>query len=412
MKKNSVITVIDIGSTKVCCFIAHIGDRNNFRILGIGYCLCLGVKSGIIVDMESVERSVAQAVESAEKMANFRSLSAYVSISGKNVEYKIVSMTLNLEGKIITEDDLLYLFSHCDRDVDSDREVIHSIPMLYGVDSLNGIKDPLGMFANQLTAKINLVTITKPQLHNVLVCLERCHLDVVGIVAAGYAAGLCVIDETEISENQIVIDFGGENTSIAFFYNGVFCGYEVVSLGGKNITNDIAYGLNVSVANAERLKTLHGAAFTSMTDNRDMIFAPVIEDNDVINLQQIPKSALNHIIQQRVEEILVAIRNKINDSVFGFDFSRSVTITGGSSLITGLRDFASGILNKKVKFKKMEDFLDGSDVQIGNNFSVAFGIIKFAQLNDYNFAKTKSLARNGEKIGFWKKMLNWIENNL
>ncbi|MDR3187324.1 MAG: cell division protein FtsA [Holosporaceae bacterium] len=412
MKKNSIITAIDIGSTKVCCFIAHIGDLDNFRILGIGYCLCLGVKSGVIVDMESVERSVAQAVDSAEKMANFRSKSAYVSISGKNVESKIVSMTLNLGGKIITEDDLLYLFSNCDKEVDQDREVIHSIPVLYSVDSLNCIKDPLGMFANQLTAKINLVTVTKPQLHNVLLCLERCHLDVVGIVAVGYAAGLCVIDEADMPENQIVIDFGGGNTSIAFFYNGVFCGSDTVPLGGKNITNDIAYGLNISIANAERLKTLHGAAFTSMTDNRDMIFAPMIEDSDIINLQQIPKSALNHIIQPRVEEILIAVRNKIDGSAFGADFSRSVTITGGGSLITGLRDFASGILNKKVKFKKMEDFLDGSDVQISNNFSVAFGIIKFAQLNDYNFTKTKSLAENREKIDFWKKMLNWIENNL
>jgi cell division protein FtsA len=362
--------------------------------------------------MESVERSVAQAVESAEKMANFRAQSAYVSISGKNVESKIISMTLKLGGRIITEDDLLYMFSNCDKEIDQNREVIHSIPVLYGVDSMNGVKDPLGMFANQLTANINLVTVTKPQLHNIFVCLERCHLDVVGIVAAGYAAGLSVIDEADMLENQIVIDFGGGITSMAFFYKGIFCGSDVISLGGKNITNDIAYGLNVSFANAERLKTLHGAAFTSMADNRDMIFAPVIEDNDTINLQQIPKSALNHIIQPRVEEILAAVRDKINNSVFGSDFSRNVIITGGGSLMIGLRDFASGILNKRVKFKKIEDFIDGSDIQIGNNFSVALGIIKFAQLNDYNFAKAKSLANSREKIGFWKKILNWIENNL
>ncbi|MDR1375759.1 MAG: cell division protein FtsA [Holosporaceae bacterium] len=412
MKKNSIVTAIDIGSTKVCCFIAHIGDRDNFKILGIGHCLCLGVKSGIIIDMESVEKSVAQAVESAEKMANFRARSAYVSISGKNVESKIASMTLTLGGRIVTKDDLLYLFGQCSKEIDPNREIIHSIPVLYSVDSLNGIKDPLGMFANQLTVNINLVTVAKPQLHNILVCLGRCHLDVIGIVAAGYAAGLGVIDEADMPENQIVIDFGGGIISMAFFYNGIFCGSDVVPMGGKNITSDIAYGLNVSIANAERLKTLHGAAFTAMTDNRDMIFAPVIEDNDIINLQQIPKSALNQIIQPRIEEIFMAVRKKINDSAFGSDFSRSVIITGGGSLMTGLRDFASGILNKKVKFKKMDDFLDGSDVQIGNNFSVVLGIIKFAQLNDYNFAKTKSLAKNGEKIGFLKKILNWIENNL
>jgi cell division protein FtsA len=411
MKKNSTVTVLDIGSTKVCCCIANVIDEKNFDIIGIGYCVCHGVKSGVIVDMESVEGSITKAVENAEKMANFRIKSIYVNISGKNVKSKIVNVSIDLNGKIIKDEDLLHLFTSCEEENES-REIIHSIPILYSVDSLNGVKDPIGMIANKLSANINIVTVSKVQLHNILICLARCHLDPIGIVASCYASGLCVMDEEDMVESRIVIDFGGEITSIGFFYSGIFCGSVVISLGGKNITNDIAYGLNISFSNAERLKTLHGAAFVSITDHRDLIFAPVIEDEDVVNLQQIPKSTLNQVIQSRTEEILNSVKQQINDSVFGMDFSRCVIITGGGSLMPGIRDFASGILGKKIKLKKMDDFVDGSDVQIGNNFSTVLGMVKFAQISDRNLVRTKPSTKTKEKIGFLKKTLNWIENNL
>ncbi|MDR2765928.1 MAG: cell division protein FtsA [Holosporaceae bacterium] len=410
MKKNNIVAVLDVGSAKVCCCIADV-SKENFKMLGVGYCACVGVKSGIIVDMKSVERSIAKAVEVAERMANFTVRSVYVNISGRNVLSRIVTITMNLGGRIVYEEDLAHLLTHCNEE-DESSEVIHSVSILYCVDSLNCIKDPVGMMANQLSVSVNLVTAPKSQLHNLLICLARCHLEVIGVVASGYASGLCLTEENDSQDNQIVVDFGGGTTTIAFFYKGIFCGLESIALGGEHITADVAYGLNISTTNAERLKTLHGAAFTSITDNRDMIFAPVIEDDDVINLQQIPKSALNQIIQPRIEEILGLVKKKIDDSLFGPDFSRCVAITGGGSVMAGLRDLASGLLNKKIRFKKIDDFLDGSDVQIGNNFSVALGMVKFAQLSDRLLVKTKSSASGNKKAGFFRKTMNWVENNL
>ena len=139
-----------------------------------------------------------------------------------------------------------------------------------------------------------------------------------------------------------------------------------------------------------------------------MIFAPVIEDDDVISLQQIPKSSLNQIIGPRVEEILLAVKQKIKESVFGEDFSRSVIITGGGSLLTGIKDSAESILHKKIKLKKINDAIDGTDVQIDNDFSVALGMMVFSQICEDNLA----MPRKTEKSGFLKKVLNWIENNL
>ncbi|MDR2782162.1 MAG: cell division protein FtsA [Holosporaceae bacterium] len=411
MMAGSTVTVLDIGSTKVCCCIANCLIDGRFEIIGVGYCACNGVKSGVIIDIKAVERAVAKAVENAEKMVNFRVKSVYVNISGKNVESKIIKVSIKIGGRVVTNEDLLDLMNYCNQESE-DRAVIHSIPILYDIDSLRGIKNPIGMVANTLNVNVNLVTAPKAQLNNLLICLARCHLDPVGIVASIYASGLCVIDADDALSNKIVIDLGGGTTSIGFFYQGIFSGMEVIPLGSKNITDDVAYGLNISTANAERLKTLHGAAFISIRDESDTIFAPVIEDDDVINLQRISKVSLNQIIQPRVEEILLIIKERIEKSVFTDSFSKSIIVTGGGSLLTGIRDFSVGILNKKVKVKRMGNFINVPDVDISNNFSVAVGMIKFAQISDDYLMRNKKSAKKNEKDGFIKKTLAWIENNL
>ena len=411
--KIKTITVIDIGSTKVCCCIANVSDDGKFNIVGVGHCACFGVKSGIIVDMGLTEKCIATAVESAEKMADYRVKSVYVNISGKNVRSKIVNSSVNIGGRIIQYEDVMHLFSICEEKEENDsEEIIHSIPIIYSVDSILGIKNPIGMIADSFSGSIDLVIVSRTQIQNIFVCLSRCHLNPIGVIASGYASGLSVIDDEEDQENQIVIDFGGETTSIAFFYNGNFCGTEFIPLGGKNITRDIAQKLNISMANAERIKTLHGAAFASKEDQRDMIFVPVMEDSDVIDLQQISKSTLNQIIQPKVEEILAAVKKKITGSVFKNDFSKTVVITGGGSLLTGLRDFAAEKLNKKVKLKNMNQYGQIGEITIGPDFSVTIGMIKFALFEENSSMKKEISENRYQKLNFIKKILLWIENNL
>lgn len=406
MKIKNVVTVIDIGNTKVCCCIANIFNDGNFDIIGVGYCICLGMKSGVIVDMESVEKSVAMAVEGAEKMANMRIHSAYVSVCGKNIQSHIINMSAKINGRIITENDILNIFKQID---DSGvQAIVHSIPIWYEIDSLIGVKDPVGMFANKLGVSMHIVTVPRVQLQNILLCLTRCHLESDGIIAANYAAGLGIMENEDLADNQTVIDFGGGVTTISFFFNGVFCGSEMIPIGAQHITNDIVYALNISEANAERMKTLYGSAIPSLYDERDMLYAPVREEEDVINLQQISKSTLNRIVQARAEEILRNVKNKIDNSRFKSDFSRDVLITGGGSLLTGIRDITGNILKRPVAHKKIKMILPKTDIQINHNFSVALGMIKLTQLIETQNS-TKERKKNR---GIFKKTLNWLEKNL
>jgi cell division protein FtsA len=208
------------------------------------------------------------------------------------------------------------------------------------------------------------------------------------------------------------MDFGGGTTSIGFFYNGIFSGMSVVPLGGKNVSDDVACVLNIPLVSAEKLKTLHGSAFASLCDEREPIFIPFAEDDDVINLQKITKGSLNQIIQPRIEEILKMAKKKIDESPFAGNFSQNVVMTGGGSMLTGMRDFAGDLLSKKVKIKKVENFVKDSYEPLNNSFSVAIGMIKFAKIGDNRSTKTKKKASSGKNEGFFKKAAAWLENNL
>lgn len=411
MKTGSTITVLDIGSTKVCCCIASVASDGRFTVLGTGYCICLGVKAGVITDMRSVERSIAKAVEIAENTANFRVKSVYVSISGKNIRSRIVSSAISTGGRVIKNEDIVQLLS-MNGSGDEDYDIIHAIPIMFTVDSQMGIKNPVGMIADKVKMSSNVVSAPKNQINNILACLSRCHLELSGIVLSSYASGLCVCDEQNSQLNNIVVDFGAGTTSVAFFYDGTFCGSEIIPIGGNNITNDIAFGLNVSKSSAERIKALHGAAFVSIDDAKDSIFVPVLEDENIIDLQQITKNTLNSIIQPRVEEILNTVKKKIDNSIFKKDFANSsVIITGGGSQLTGIKDFTAEILGRTVILKHTNNHGIDSKIQVENDFSVAFGMIKFAQMSELGDSKHNNIASSNSKTKIWKKMRNWLKNN-
>ena len=81
-------------------------------------------------------------------------------------------------------------------------------------------------------------------------------------------------------------------------------------------------------------------------------------------------------------------------------------------MLTSVKDFACGIINKKIKIKRIENVIENSDIPIGSNFSVAIGMVKFAQLNIENWTKTDNSTAKSKNKSFLKKTLAWIENNL
>ncbi len=82
------------------------------------------------------------------------------------------------------------------------------------------------------------------------------------------------------------------------------------AVGGNHVTMDVARGLGITLADAERLKTLYGACLTSVSDESETI-AVVQVGEEGERPVHLPKAQLISIIKPRVEEILELVRDRL-----------------------------------------------------------------------------------------------------
>ncbi|HJO88393.1 MAG: cell division protein FtsA [Alphaproteobacteria bacterium] len=382
--RNDLITVLDVGTTKICCFVArkNADSRSGARVVGIGHHAANGLRGGVIVDMDVAAESIASAVHTAEKMAEETIRSVIVNISGGQPLSQNFSVETDIAGHEISDGDLRRIFQHGMKNHQlKDREIIHSIPTTYSIDGSRSIRDPRGMFGEHLGVNIHLVSVTHVALRNLSNCLSRCHLEIQDVVLSAYASGLSSLVEDEMDLGVTCIDMGGGTTSLSVFFDGniVFTGS--VPLGGHHVTSDIARGLSTTMANAERIKALYGNAIPSDMDDRDCIDVPPIGEEVHALPNHVPKSLLIGIIRPRLEEILEMARDLLERSGFDKVAGQWVVLTGGASQMQGIQDLTAMIFDKKVRTGKPIHINGLAEATRGPAFSTCAGLLIYAKRN-------------------------------
>ena len=177
--RTGLIAALDVGSSKICCLIAQAHNDGAIRISGVGHHASLGIKSGAIVDMAAAQNSILTAVSAAEEMASERIREVLLSVAGSNLSSQNYSATCFVSGKEISENEIRRVLGRAGEiEQPLDRELLHCLPVGYSVDGTKGVRDPRGMFAEELTANMQLVTAKAAGLRNIARCIERCHLDI------------------------------------------------------------------------------------------------------------------------------------------------------------------------------------------------------------------------------------------
>jgi cell division protein FtsA len=376
--RRSLVGIVDIGTSKVCCFIAR-PDAQGPKIVGIGHQLSRGVKNGVIVDLEAASQSVITAIHAAEEMAGELLSSVVVNLSGGFHASRIVQSEINLNGREVGDSDLkrvLNLGHHMKEP--PGREVIHAIPVGFSIDGSRGIRDPRGMSGLKLAVNMHAVTADSAALRNINACLGRCHLEVEAFVASPYAAGLSALVEDETKIGVTLIDMGGGTTTIAVFYDGNLVFADSIPIGGNHVTNDIVRGLSTPLSHAERMKTLHGCCITSSTDEREMIAVPQIGEEDETQSNHVPKSYLVGIIAPRLEETFDMVRDRLDHSGFDKLSGRRVVLTGGACQLAGVRELAAIILDKQVRIATPLRIAGLAAATGGPAFATSAGLVHFA----------------------------------
>lgn len=373
---QEVVAVLDIGSSKVACFIAKTDMDGKLEIIGIGHQLAEGIKAGQITDMHQAERSISAAVSAAEKMAGVNIEKITVGLSGKGVVSQIVKLDTELGNREIQLSDILSMMQKAQDDVRQNEDIlVHCLPLEYAVDDNQGIKDPRAMVGRKLEAVMHVVRVSKITAQNLAKCLAQCHLDIEGFVNNAYAAGLACLSDDDKKLGTLVLDMGAGQTSFAVFKNGEMIFTDSIPVGGMHVTNDIALGLETEITHAERIKTLYGNVVSSVRDEQELIDIPQKEGNreEVAHVQ---RAMLVKVIQPRIEEMLELVKRRLDNAGFGRMGGRLV-VTGGASQLAGVRQFAGHIFGKRaVRGVPME--LEGlAESTSGPSFAVVIGMLNY-----------------------------------
>ncbi len=407
LPRNSTIAALDVGTTKVACFIAQMGEGDEFYLTGAGHHRSRGLRSGQVVNLDEAEASVRAAVDAAEQMSNSRIDKVFLNMSCGTPQSTRVDVELAVAGHQIRDTDVRRVLDHGSAQYDvTDRELIHCIPTGYSIDGGNGILDPRGMYGDKLGVNIHLVTAAVGPSRNLVSVIDRCDLDIEDRVVSPYASGLACLVDDEKDLGVTVIDMGGGTTSIAVFLESQVVYVDTLPVGGNHVTNDIAKGLSTPVAKAERLKTVYGSVMQSPGDARELLKVPLVGEEDEDSANEVPKSMLVQIIQARLEETFELVRSHLDNSGFGKSAGRRVVLTGGASQLEGVRDLAELVLDKQVRLGRPKMIRGLPESLSGPAFATGIGLLRYGLREHVTRPDRAAMAaaknkRNFGRVGQW-----------
>ena len=401
------ITVLDIGTFKICGLMVHIPADGIPEIVGSGCVEAKGIKAGAVVNLEEATDCIQSVLAQIERQAGHEIESVTVNISATHLKSHHLSKEIQIpDGHAITDMDVNHLVDSIRDSVPPDEEVIHTIPLSYSVDKEQGIVDPRGQFGDVLKAYVHVVTVPGNQLKNLLAVFDRCHVEIDTKVAAPYAAALAILTEEEKDIGVTALDMGAGTTSFAVFMNGVLMYLGLVPQGGNQITRDVAQVLSCSIETAERLKTLNGSAFSSSKDSLDRLIVPMIGEESETN-SHVPRSELFKIIIQRVEEILDQVGIQLAKRESFIVASRRIVLCGGASSLQGMKAKVESVLNANVRIGKADVIKNLPNQVESYTFITCIGLLKYVMARSRRQLSAR-FSKEWEQQSRWGKVLKWL----
>ncbi|MEQ5776756.1 MULTISPECIES: cell division protein FtsA [unclassified Thalassospira] len=409
--RSGLIAALDIGTSKVCCFIARPDRSGQPKIIGIGHNMSKGLQSGSIANLDAAQEVVLAAVNAAEKMAGQTIETVIVNLSGGRPESETHTIELPLGSRPIGNLEIRKLNDQKDALLrQAGDELIHTVPLGFRVDQSVGLGDPRGMYGSVVGLDLHFVRTQIAALRNLETLLARCHLEIEETVVTPLASGLSALTPDQRELGATVIDMGAGTTSVAVFHGGQVIYTASFPVGGAHVTRDIAYGLNTSLSHAERLKTLHGSALTSPSDDQEILAVPVIGDEDDANVNHVPRSMLINIIKPRLEETFELIRDQLEENGLSQIGGRSIMLTGGASQLNAIADLAGQMFERPATIATPHGVTGMAQATSGPAFSACAGLLLRAveQQNDPLSEAMNHIRQSGGRFG---RLGAWLKEN-
>ncbi len=340
---EELIVGLDIGTSKICAVVGEPRPDGIVDIIGMGSHPSIGLRKGMVINIENTVNSIKEAIEEAETMAGCEISSVYAGIAGGHIKGFNSHGIIALKKREVGKTDIERVIDAARAvAIPMDREVIHTLPQEFIVDDQTGISDPTGMSGVRLEVKIHIVTGSVTSAQNIIKCANRAGLDVYDIVLESLASSEAALTDEERNLGVALIDFGGGTTDLAIFSQGSIKHTFVLTLGGDNLTNDIAIGIRTPFNEAEKIKMKYGCGLTSLIGKNETIEVPSVGDRTP---KAVSRQLLGEILEPRVEEIFSLICQEMARSGYDDLVTSGVVVTGGSSILPGVPEIVEQVFN-------------------------------------------------------------------
>ena len=352
--KKSVVVGLDIGTTKIACFVGVKNDHGKIEIISRGKSESLGVKKGVVFNIDKTINSIRAAIEDTEqncKDGNLKLSHVVVGIAGQHIRSMQTSDSYtrkNREEEISQADITTFVNNMYDLVMNPGEEIITVIPQEYNVDGEQGIKEPVGMAGVRLEANFHIITGQVSNVKNIYNCVQRDGLKISEVILEPIASADAVLSDEEKEAGIVLVDIGGGTTDVAIFHDGIIRHTAVIPYGGNIVTQDIKTGCRILERHAEKLKVKFGSALASESSEKEVVCIPGLRGQ---KSKEITVRNLASIIEARMVEIIEKVNNEIQNSGYAKEIIGGIVVTGGGSKLKHLT--------------QLFEYLTGMDARIG-----------------------------------------------
>jgi cell division protein FtsA len=379
--KKQLICAVDIGTSKVATVMALFDKEEDKvpKIIGFSTSPSLGIKKGLVIDIEKATEAIEKSIEKAEKMAGYKIDKAFVSVGGPHIS------SLNSHGLVaitnpnqeINEGDVVRVIEAAQAvSLSSTRQIIEVVPCDFTVDGQGGIKNPVGMTGVRLEVDTHIITASQTNIKNIQRCLSDLGIEIEGFVFSGLSSAEAVLTDTEKELGVVLVDIGGGKTDLCLYSEGSLLHSSSLPIGGKHVTNDIAVGLRVSLDSAEKIKIYLSKKMNNLSMKKKISEIDLSElklQEDVANISI--KTLIDEIINPRLEEIFKLIYEEIEKSGLIKSIPSGLVLTGGGALTVGIMDVAKKVIGLPVRVGVPEKVGGLVDEILDPSYATTIGLI-------------------------------------
>ncbi|MCK5681289.1 cell division protein FtsA [bacterium] len=374
-RSEQMVVGLDLGTTKTCVLVGVQGETG-LEIVGVGTAPSIGLRKGVVVNLDSTVESIRQAVAEAEKICGQKIKVVYTAIAGSHLQGMNSHGIIGVKDREVSKTDVEQVLDAARAvAIPMDREVIDTIPQQFFLDDQEGVVDPVGMSGVRLEVDVHIVTAAAASLQNVYRCCNRAGLDVKGVVLQQLASSRAVLTVEECELGVVLIDIGGGTTDIAVYVGGAISYTACLPLGGNQVTNDIALGLRTPMEAAEKIKRHYGCTTSKMIDSEEPIEVPSVGGRPP---RKLPRQILGEIIEPRLQEIFELANRELHKSGFYDQVVSGVVVTGGTALLPGAAELVEKVFELQARVGFPETQGSGFDAVNSPIYATSIGLLRYA----------------------------------